>query len=324
MKKFLFLIALIYLVLNECFGQNGQYSAFVKEANALYKAKDFLNSALKYSEAFKANNWKGTTNDRYNAACSWALAGVPDSSFFQLERIASKSNYSNLNHITNDSDLNSLHQDDRWNPLIELIRQNKVKEEANLDKSLVAVLDSIYITDQKYRQELDAIESKYGHQSAEIMEQWKLIHYYDSINLIKITKILDEKGWLGPDVVGRQGSMTIFLVIQHSHLAVQEKYLPMMREAVKNKKASGSQLALLEDRVALRQGKKQIYGSQISLDEATNKNYILPLEDPDNVDLRRAEVGLPPLAEYVSRWQIVWDPIQYKKDLPAIEAMQKK
>ena len=138
--------------MNECFGQNGQYSAFVKEANALYKAKDFLNSALKYSEAFKANNWKGTTNDRYNAACSWALAGVPDSSFFQLERIASKSNYSNLNHITNDSDLNSLHQDDRWNPLNELIRQNKVKEEANLDKILGAVLDSIYITDQKYRQ----------------------------------------------------------------------------------------------------------------------------------------------------------------------------
>lgn len=171
--------------------------------------------------------------------------------------------------------------------------------------------------------ELDAIESKYGFKSKELMDQWKLINYYDSINLIKITQILDTQGWLGSDIVGRQGNTTIFLVIQHSDLAVQEKYLPMMREAVKSKKASGSQLALLEDRVALRQGKKQIYGSQIGMDETTNKNYILPLEDPDNVDQRRAEVGLPPLADYVSRWNIVWDPIQYKKDLPAIEALQK-
>jgi len=30
------------------------------------------------------------------------------------------------------------------------------------------------------------------------------------------------------------------------------------------------------------------------------------------------------LAEYVGRWQIIWDPEQYKKDLPAIEALEKK
>ena len=323
MKKFLILFLLIHFCMSKGLSQNMQYSALVNDANGLYDAKDFLNSALKYSEAFKANNWKAMSNDRYNAACSWALAGVPDSAFFQLERIATKSNYTNLNHITNDSDLNSLHQDKRWIPLIDIIKQNKEKEEANLDKKLVAVLDSIYITDQKYRQELDAIESKYGFKSKELMEQWKLINYYDSINLIKITQILDTQGWLGSDIVGRQGNTTIFLVIQHSDLAVQEKYLPMMREAVKSKKASGSQLALLEDRVALRQGKKQIYGSQIGMDETTNKNYVLPLEDPDNVDQRMAEVGLPPLADYVSRWNIVWDPIQYKKDLPAIEALQK-
>ena len=45
--------------------------------------------------------------------------------------------------------------------------------------------------------------------------------------------------------------------------------------------------------------------------------------DSDNVDVRRASVGLPPLADYVSNWQIKWDPAQYKKDLPAIEAKQK-
>ncbi len=41
-----------------------------------------------------------------------------------------------------------------------------------------------------------------------------------------------------------------------------------MRKAVKNKKASASSLALLEDRVTLKQYKKQIYGSQIRRGES--------------------------------------------------------
>jgi hypothetical protein len=93
----------------------------------------------------------------------------------------------------------------------------------------------------------------------------------------------------------------------------------MMREAVKNGKAAGSSLALLEDRVALGQGKRQIYGSQISRDPETQEYYISPLEDPDNVDKRRAEVGLGPLSEYVIHWQIKWDVEKYKKDLPKLE-----
>jgi len=96
-----------------------------------------------------------------------------------------------------------------------------------------------------------------------------------------------------------------------------------MREAVKHGKAQASNLALLEDRVALGQGKKQIYGSQIGRDPETQLYYVSPLEDPDNVDKRREAVGLQPLAEYVSRWQIKWDVEQYKKDLPKLEYLEK-
>jgi len=92
-----------------------------------------------------------------------------------------------------------------------------------------------------------------------------------------------------------------------------------MRDAVKNGNARGSSLALLEDRILLGQGKKQIYGSQIGNNPVTQTYYVRPLEDPDNVDKRRAEVGLGPLAEYVNYWQIKWDVEQYKRDLPGLE-----
>lgn len=320
MKKTIPFYALLFIsVMAVAQGLPNAYSSNVRIADSLYNAGDYLNSGKTYSKAFEANGWKGLSNHRYNAACSWALAGLADSAFFQLERIAQKANYTNYGHITTDTDLNSLHGDTRWQPLLNLILQNKEKAEVNLNKPLAAKSDSIYIEDQKYRQQINEIEKKYGWESKEMKDHWKIIEEKDAVNLVKVKAILDQYGWLGPDVVGGQGNTTLFLVIQHADKETQVKYLPMMREVVKNGKAQGSNLALLEDRVALGMGKKQIYGSQIGRDETTNLYYVSPLEDPGNVDKRRAEVGLGPLADYVSKWNIKWDVEQYKKDLPMLE-----
>jgi hypothetical protein len=320
MKKGI-IISLLVITTLTTFGQNipQEYFDLVKNAYSLYNSKDYRNSAETYSKAFKINGWKGLSNDRYNAACSWAMASVPDSAFFQLNRMATLMNYTNLGHISTDSDLFSLHEDDRWKPLLEKIKQNKDKVEAKWNKPLVARLDSIYTDDQKYRQQLKEIEKKFGWDSKEMQSHWKIITEKDSLNLIKVKAILDKYGWLGPDEISDQGNSTLFLVIQHSDQLTQEKYLPLMREAVKNGKAKGSSLALLEDRVALGQGKRQIYGSQIGRNQETKNYFVLPLDDPDNVDKRRADVGLGLLAEYVKRWDIKWDVEQYKNDLPKIE-----
>jgi outer membrane protein OmpA-like peptidoglycan-associated protein len=139
-------------------------------------------------------------------------------------------------------------------------------------------------------------------ESKEMRELWTTIHEKDSINTIKVQLILDKYGWLGEDVVGEDGNTTLFLVIQHSHLDVQEKYLPMMRDAVKNGNAEAGDLAYLEDRIAMRHGKNQIYGSQLYTNLKTGKDTLWPIEDYANVDKRRANVGLEPLQDYVSYW----------------------
>jgi len=282
---------------------------------AFYDAKQYKESADAFTHAFRSNGWKGMPDDRYNAGCSWAQAGNKDSAFFQLYRIAEKGSYSDIGHLLVDADLVSLHNDARWKPLCDLVQQNKDKAEEGLNKPLVHILDTVMQNDQQYRMQMDDIQKKYGMQSKEMKDLWKTIAYYDSIDLIKVQTIIDKYGWVGPDVVGDQGSETIFLVIQHSNISIQDKYIALMRDAVKNNKAQPSALALLEDRVALAHGKKQKYGSQVQGDE--NGNYFLaPLEDPDNVDKRRAEVGLGPLADYLSNWNIKWDVAAYKKQHP--------
>ncbi|MFD2935354.1 DUF6624 domain-containing protein [Spirosoma flavum] len=171
--------------------------------------------------------------------------------------------------------------------------------------------------DQQGRQLLDSISRKYGAKSNQVDSLWKAIHVADQVNLEKIKVIFRQYGWIGEDKVGVQASMTQFLVIQHSDVATQHQFLPIMRQAAKAKKADAGLLAMLEDRVALGERKMQIYGSQISLDP--NGAYVMPLVDPDNVDKRRAEVGLGPLADYISRWHLKWDVNAYKAQLPELK-----
>jgi hypothetical protein len=209
------------------------------------------------------------------------------------------------------------------NEVIAGTQKNSEASGAKIDRPLQAELRAVLEDDQKYRRRISYIEETYGRDSPQRRDLSNTIHQKDAENQAKVKAILDQRGWLGPDIVGDDGSMALFLVIQHdTDLKTQEKYLPMLREAVKGKKARGSQLALLEDRVALREGRRQTYGSQISFNQKTGKYYVESLDDPDNVDSRRATIGLRLLAEYVKQWNITWDVAEYKKQMPELEELE--
>ena len=200
--------------------------------------------------------------------------------------------------------------------------QNKIYD------SLINQLQIIENDDQSARMQIDIIRTQFANDTSILSDKlksvWKIMRIKDSINLIKVSAIVDKYGWLGSEEIGDDANSTLFIVIQHADLKTQEKYLPLMRIAVKNGKAKARSLALLEDRVALREGKKQIYGTQVFQNLKTNEYFVLPLEDPYNVDLKRAEVGLQPLSVYLEdNFKTKWDIAKYLKDLPFIEASLK-
>ena len=55
------------------------------------------------------------------------------------------------------------------------------------------------------------------------------------------------------------------------------------------------------DRLRLHAGKRQLYGTQVARDE-DGKIKVLPIEREEDVDKRRAMVGLPPLKEYLQNF----------------------
>lgn len=180
-------------------------------------------------------------------------------------------------------------------------------------KELIATLDSIHHFDQVIREQSREMEKEFAWDSEEIQNLWRTMHLQDSINLIKVEKIISEYGWLGADDIGKQGSTTIFLVIQHADIATQEKYLPILQDAVDKGNARGSDLALMKDRVLLGKGQKQVYGSQLEADPVNGGYRVSAITDPDMVDLRRKDVGLGTMSEYLKIWDLKWDLEAFKK-----------
>ena len=111
------------------FGQNNnpKYDALIRKADSLYQVADYRKSAHAFSDAFNVPGANITMNQRYNAACSYALANNADSAFVNLNHIATFMNYSRYSHIMSDPDLKSLYTDSRWKPLLELVKLNKDK-----------------------------------------------------------------------------------------------------------------------------------------------------------------------------------------------------
>ena len=155
-------------------------------------------------------------------------------------------------------------------------------------------------SDQLYRGSMVETERQYGANSPQVREVWAKQRAIDLRNIERIDEIVKSSGWPGLSRFGEKATMAAFLVIQHADLSWQERYLPLLRTEAAKGELPWSHLALLEDRVRLRHGKKQIYGTQLTRN-AAGEWEPQPIEDEANVDKVRASVGLEPLADYIQR-----------------------
>ncbi|MFF0630402.1 DUF6624 domain-containing protein [Streptomyces sp. NPDC004296] len=121
----------------------------------------------------------------------------------------------------------------------------------------------------------------------------------DADNAAALRRIIrDCGGWPGHSLVGKEAAAGAWLIAQHGDLELQLTCLDLLTLAVEQKEATREQLALLTDRVLMRQGKPQIYGTQYHLLHDGRGYRLWDVVDPEQLDRRRASVGLGPHAEY--------------------------
>lgn len=124
----------------------------------------------------------------------------------------------------------------------------------------------------------------------------------DKYNREFLRQAIEKFGWPGKSLVGRPASQAAFLFAQHADMdtAFQKSCLEKMKPMADGE-VSKQHIAMLTDRVLMHEGKKQLYGSQLTM--VDGKLAPSPIEDEANVDARRKEMGMMPLADYIRRAQ---------------------
>jgi hypothetical protein len=103
---------------------------------------------------------------------------------------------------------------------------------------------------------------------------------------------VDAHGWPGQSLAGENGAHAAWLLLHHAELDFQEQCLPLLMEAVGRGDASPRDLAYLKDRVLMRRGEPQIYGTQYLVKDGVPELWTV--RDPEGLDERRAALGLEP------------------------------
>jgi polyhydroxyalkanoate synthesis regulator phasin len=122
----------------------------------------------------------------------------------------------------------------------------------------------------------------------------------DSKNSSRLREIVNEFGWPGRSIAGEAGSEAAQLMLQHATLEQQKVMAPSFREAVERGDADAADLAALEDSILVGDGQGQLYGTEI-VNGPDGQLQVATIQDPDNLDARRASVGLSPMDEYIER-----------------------
>jgi hypothetical protein len=120
----------------------------------------------------------------------------------------------------------------------------------------------------------------------------------DMDNTQWLKELVAREGWPTTARVGAEASKSAFLILQHAthDPAFQRMMLDTISQGYARGEVDGQSYALLYDRVTVKSGGRQRYGTQAQL--RGGRIVFDPIEDSSKVDSLRASVGLPSLAVY--------------------------
>jgi hypothetical protein len=266
-------------------------------------AQNYKQANNYYKQAFQASDAEPQSYHYSNAAAIAAMAGDEQTAFMRLNQLISNDKEWYTSNFAENPDFQPLHQYPEWQVLKDTVEARQERSERNYDKALIARLQAIHERDQKPRHDfLFAYQTKAVDLLDSLVREMQIA---DSVNLIEIQDILQTYGFPSKTIVGTNNSV-IWLVIQHSDVEFQKAYYPMLRQAAEEGELSWDNIALLEDRIAMHEGRPQRYGSQV-VENSEGELVIYTLLDKDSVDIWRAAVGLNPLEEYAKQMNAKWN-----------------
>jgi hypothetical protein len=116
-------------------------------------------------------------------------------------------------------------------------------------------------------------------------------------NAAALRALIARHGWPGRRLAGDDGAEAAWRIAQHA--IGEPDFLRaawrLLEQAVAVGDADPAWAAMMEDRIRVFEGRPQRYGTQYDWDDAGRMVPMVGVEEPDQVDARRAAVGLGPM-----------------------------
>jgi hypothetical protein len=160
------------------------------------------------------------------------------------------------------------------------------------------------MTNERLRQELLAMRAEDFRVREELMAANKLGGAYvpqmEAVhvkNAARLRELIAAHGWPCETVAGKDGAEAAWFIAQHAigEPEFQRRALVFLKECVAKNTTPAWHAAYLEDRIAIHEGRPQVYGTQWLDDPKDGRTRPWSLADPGRVDELRASVGLGPL-----------------------------
>lgn len=230
----------------------------------------------------------------YQMATHLALTNQADSAFYWLQRWLKMPETDKI-LLLHDPDLQALHRDKRWAGIAFFVKES-YKQYKKPD--LAFQWENLYCLDQLYR----SLENDFNAEkdcTPAVLDSGFVSNTDNAMrmqaaNLAEMEKLLGTSGWPSPDEVGYRAAGTPALVVVHSDTLTMRRYLLIFQKAIAEGKIAKNWYATLYDKLQVREGKPQRYGTQLCAQENDPLGFRLcPLENPEKVNEWRADFDLP-------------------------------
>lgn len=184
-----------------------------------------------------------------------------------------------------------------YNPggILEYLINREDINRPNLNESYKDELKAMCDEDQRLRQQLPKDDN-----GSNIL--WKEIHATDSLHIVRLQELIAQHGFPTYNNVGHQGVNDAALIAQHADPDFLHRFLEQANSAAAEGDFGLTWIAYMTDRDLIHHGKPQLYGTQLLIQDGITAFELI--EDIENLDERRANMGLGPIADYMKLYGV--------------------
>ena len=186
-----------------------------------------------------------------------------------------------------------------WIILINKLKKNIEDMNKNYDLVLQDSITRMYDKDQGIRKYIGVFvngKPKYNNDSL-----LPIMQNIDSQNQHFLIGLL-QKNHTPP--ISNEAMDMLFTLIAHCDLSTQETFLPVLDNIKKDSEEQRYTYLMIQDKILVKKGEKQKFGTQMEWNNATGKMMLLPVEDCNYAEKIRADLDIEPLSIYLRSLKI--------------------